>query len=315
MKVSEKIWEGFLELRSSTSSKNEIIGWTYYKSKFQSHDNVTSLFSSESSAILIKPEVVIDYFQPDWETINLPFENLKLIFSKSLSTDIVHSLKMYWALSVMHLINQEKPFVIAHIAASLDGKMATHNGDSKWIGNQENLIHSHRLRALVDGILIGANTVKNDLPSLNVRHVKGQNPTRLVLSNHSKDFSGLQKVKDTRTFLVRDESFDNCPDGNCFDEIIFYKGEDNVQKVSALFKKLYAKGIHSIMIEGGSETISNLFHSQGIDVMQVHYAPIIIGSGKCIVDLPFVDRISDASSLSNPLWTPMGDSFMVTACV
>ena len=257
--------------------------------------------------------MVIDCVRQGWNSTILPFDGLKLLYDSTLSTDVVDMLKLYCPLSIMHYYERKKPFVIVHVAASLDGKMATHLGDSKWIGNQENLVHSHRLRALVDAVLVGAHTVKNDEPSLNVRHVKGENPTRLVISNHSKDFTGLKEIEDIKTFLVREECYKIEEIYGRFDEIIYYTGEDKEEKVRDLMHELYDKGIKTILIEGGSETISNLFSSGGVDIFQIHYAPIILGSGKGIVDLPLIERISDASSLKDPFWTQVGDSFMITA--
>jgi len=95
-------------------------------------------------------------------------------------------------------ISGDVPFTMVHMAVSLDGKIATVNGHSKWIGNEQNLNHAHRLRAILDGILIGSGTVKTDSPTLNVRRVTGQSPTRFVLSNVSQDFSQLQKLESFR---------------------------------------------------------------------------------------------------------------------
>ena len=311
----EEIWEALLKLRGFQKEDKQVLGWSFYNNTFQCHYSVESLLSSNSSALLVRSNIVSDSIKPDWNSIHLPFEDLQLFHDNSLKLEIVNMLKLYCPLSVMHFYEREKPFIIVHVAASLDGKMATHTGDSKWIGNQENLIHSHRLRALVDGILVGAHTVLNDKPSLNVRHVTGQNPTRLVISNHSKDFSGLKEVADIRTFLVREECYKKDEKHDCFDDIIYFTGENKQKKLEGLMQELYGKGIKSILVEGGSETISSVFNSEGVDVFQVHYAPIILGSGKGIVDLPLIDRIADASALKKSFWTPIGDSFMVTAAL
>jgi len=306
-----------LELRKHPEGDKQVVGWSFGKQKFICHYCINSLKSSDANALLIRANInmVLDGARSDWNSILLPFEDLTLVYDNSLPTDIVDMLKLYCPLSVMHFYKRDKPFVIVHVAASLDGKMATHSGDSKWIGNQENLVHSHRLRAIVDGVLVGACTVKNDKPSLNVRHVKGENPTRLVISNHSKDFSGLKEIADIKTFLVREENHKSEDITDLFDKIIYYSGNNKEEKVEALMHELYEKGIKSILIEGGSETISSLFCSGGVDVFQVHYAPIILGSGKGIVDLPIIDRISDASSLKHSFWTKVGDSFMITAAL
>jgi len=92
-------------------------------------------------------------------------------------------------------IQNHKTYVISHFAQSLDGKIATNSGHSKWIGNEQNLIHAHRMRALCNGILIGANTLKKDKPMLTVRHVEGDDPVKIVLCNSCQDFIELRKDK------------------------------------------------------------------------------------------------------------------------
>ena len=74
-----------------------------------------------------------------------------------------------------------RPFVTLKLAASLDGRTAAPDGSSQWITGHEARVDVHRLRAEVDGILVGAGTVRADNPSLDVRHVYGTNPTRVVL--------------------------------------------------------------------------------------------------------------------------------------
>jgi len=315
MVSQEEIWDALLKLRRFQSDERQVIGWSFCEHGFTCHHSMTSLLTCNPKALLVRSSIVVQCMGKGWNSIILPFEDLKLLYKSSLSKEVVDMLKLYSPLSVMHFYKREKPFVIVHVAASLDGKMATHLGDSKWIGNQENLIHSHRLRALVDGILVGAQTVKNDKPSLNVRHVKGENPTRLVISNHSKDFSGLREIEGTKTFLVREECYKKEDKYDCFDEVIYFAGGSEAKKVDGLLQGLYDKGIETILIEGGSETISSVFNSGEVDVFQVHYAPIILGSGKGIVDLPLIDKISDASALKHSFWTQVGDSFMVTAAL
>lgn len=315
MKFQEEIWGALLKLRKFQKIEKEVIGWSYSNLEFRCHYSTTSLLSSDSSIVLIRSNTnsTLDCVRPDWSSVRLPFEDLKLLYNNSLSVETIDMLKLYLPLSVMHFYNRTKPFVIVHVAASLDGKIATQSGDSKWIGNPENLIHSHKLRALVDGVLIGACTVKNDEPTLNVRHVKGENPTRLIISNHSKDFSGLKKVDNTKTILIREECYKKENQHDCFDEIIYYTGNNKKEKIEHLMLELHNKGVKTILIEGGSETISNILCTSNVNIFQVHYAPIILGSGKSIVELPLIERISEASSLSHPFWTKIGDSFMVTA--
>ena len=81
------------------------------------------------------------------------------------------------------LINADpsRPFVVAQLGQSLDGRIATPTGESRWINKDEALDHVHRIRANVDAVLVGVGTVVADDPILNVRRVPGRNPARVVI--------------------------------------------------------------------------------------------------------------------------------------
>src|SRR5437867_983279 len=74
-----------------------------------------------------------------------------------------------------------RPVTVGHLGQSLDGFIATHAGESRWVTGQENVLHSHRLRALCDAVVVGAGTVAADDPRLTTRLVPGPNPLRVVL--------------------------------------------------------------------------------------------------------------------------------------
>ena len=72
-------------------------------------------------------------------------------------------------------------YVLGRIAQSLDGRIATTSGASHWISGQEDIVHTHRLRALFDAVVVGAGTVRADDPQLTTREVEGPSPVRVVL--------------------------------------------------------------------------------------------------------------------------------------
>ena len=85
--------------------------------------------------------------------------------------------------SPSHARRAQRSFTVSHFAQSLDGRVATDFGDSRQIGCAENLVHAHRMRALCDGILIGATTLRVDRPALNVRYAEGPDPARIVVGS------------------------------------------------------------------------------------------------------------------------------------
>jgi diaminohydroxyphosphoribosylaminopyrimidine deaminase/5-amino-6-(5-phosphoribosylamino)uracil reductase len=192
--------------------------------------------------------------------------------------------------------HENRFFITAHFAQSIDGRIATHCGDSQWIGNKANLIHAHRLRALHDGILVGANTVRRDRPNLTVRHCDGRNPVRVVLAGRrtidEEAFSGLSG--DTPTWVLSTLSRDGGSAKGV--EWITLAGSPSAHiiNVSEIIRCLRQRGLQSLMIEGGSYTVSQFLAAGEVNELEIHVAPIVLGSGISSLNLPEIDRLRDA---------------------
>jgi riboflavin-specific deaminase-like protein len=172
----------------------------------------------------------------------------------------------------------------------LDGKICTLSGKSKWISNEDNLDHCHRLRALADAVLVGGGTVKADSPQLTVRRVKGKNPKRIFWSNTLHHYN-LEKLEEVETILIAHKAaYDEIPEG--VNRLIEYEDKEN--PMTEVLTKLKELDIHLLFLEGGSYTITKFHEAQVIDIMQVHIAPIIFGSGKNAFDLEPIDEISES---------------------
>jgi diaminohydroxyphosphoribosylaminopyrimidine deaminase / 5-amino-6-(5-phosphoribosylamino)uracil reductase len=165
-----------------------------------------------------------------------------------------------------HFMKYKRPFVIAKWAMTIDGKIATKN-DSKWISCNESRDHVQDLRNSVDAILIGANTAKIDNPSLNVRKkgfAKERQPHKFILGKNldslSKD-SNLFKYNPDKTHLINTD--------NNFDLI-------------KLLEKMGEMGITSLLVEGGSFTLSKFLEKNLINKFYCYIAPKFIAGNDSI---------------------------------
>lgn len=203
----------------------------------------------------------------------------------------------------------EIPFTCVHIAQTIDGKIATPTGKSKWIGNQENLIHSHRIRALVDAILIGGNTFRIDKPLLNVRLVKGEDPIKVIVANSTL---ALETLSVGKTLLMSTTDLDYCelPEET---EVIVVKNEAGWIDSKNLLMELKKKGIHSVLIEGGSQTIRKFIEENTLSRIEFHIAPLLFGSGLNGIELEEINELSGAIHLKNPTYYKIGNAMMTVS--
>ncbi len=211
----------------------------------------------------------------EWSTI-LEYKT-KMSYSPNICDQSSLASEYYKIITAASTNEKKRPLIFAHIAQTLDGRIACENGDSKWIGNEENLRHAHRMRAICDAVMVGKNTVVADDPQLTVRHVSGSNPIKLFLEGHSTEGQHYKKVC-------------NLIDGPQELEIDWRKLPDLLDDLGAL-------GIRSIYLEGGGKTISYFLEKGLVDHIQVHIAPIILGSGRPSFTLPALERISHALKL------------------
>ncbi len=172
----------------------------------------------------------------------------------------------------------DRPFVVAQLGQSLDGRIATLTGESQWINRDSALDHVHRLRAAVDAVIVGVGTVVADNPKLNVRRVNGRNPARVVI-----DPSGRAPAEATclagsgSRRIVVTASDAAYPEGV---EVIRLSRENGNLPPASIVTGLWNLGLKSFLIEGGARTVSMFLDAGAIDRLHVLVAPVILGSGK-----------------------------------
>lgn len=184
-----------------------------------------------------------------------------------------------------------RPLVFVHLAQSLDGCIATHCGRSQWITGEPDLVHTHRLRALSDAVLVGARTVEADDPRLTVRRCAGRDPLRVVLDPSAR-LSGELHVLDGAAPTLLVSTLDApCPPGV---ERLVLPSEDGVIDPVRLLAALYARGLRRILVEGGGVTAARLLQAGCVDRLHLTIAPVLIGGGRRAIPLPLADTLDRA---------------------
>ncbi len=171
------------------------------------------------------------------------------------------------------------PFVTLKYAQSLDGRIATRTGHSKWISSEESLVFAHKLRAINDAVIVGRKTLIVDNPKLTTRMVNGPNPIRRVLSASGK--MPLNKAvfidSDSPTYVATlAGSIRNSR--NDF-QVIPVRGGSKGIVIKDLLSRLAKMGIMTVLVEGGSETLTSFLSQKAADKIVICIAPILIGKG------------------------------------
>lgn len=191
-------------------------------------------------------------------------------------------------------------WVIGQLGQSLDGRIATPSGASRYINGEDGLIHLHRLRAVADAVVVGAGTAVEDNPRLTVRRVAGRQPVRVVVDRRDRlppDHHLLADGEAPTLHLVAGDAIPEraipCPETGvtrirCLDPERGTIDPDRVLAVLACF------GLRCVFVEGGGRTVSAFLNAGRLDRLHVMVAPMIIGSGYPAFTLPEIDRLRDA---------------------
>lgn len=185
------------------------------------------------------------------------------------------------------------PLVVAQLGQSLDGRIATATGASKYISGFEALKHLHRLRAEVDAVLIGVGTLIADDPALTVRHVEGRDPVRVVIDPDGRGPHDAQILTDGRAdvvFIVKPGV--SAPAGARRLELS--AAPDGRFTPAAIIDALRGIGLGRVLVEGGADTLARFLDAEAIDLLHVLVAPIILGSGKAGFSLAPIDQLDEA---------------------
>ena len=214
-------------------------------------------------------------------------------------------------------LTRRPDFVIGQLGQSLDGRIATVSGRSHYITGPEDIRRLHRLRALVDAVVVGANTVALDDPELTVREVEGENPVRVVLDPDGRLEQDLQFFSDgaARTLVVRHASTSTSPSWTPSDDPLAPEvlnlptsGPEGFEP-GAVLEALGARGLRRVLVEGGGVTVSRFLEAGLLDRLHLTVAPILMGSGRPGITLPPIETL-DQSLRARCRHVPMGDDLL-----
>lgn len=189
---------------------------------------------------------------------------------------------------------QDGCLVIGRLAQTLDGRIATAGGSSQWIGGRGDILHTHRLRALCDAVLVGAGTVAHDDPRLTTREVEGSSPVRVVLDPRRRLPATHRLFTDggPATLLACRAGVAGGPHQGQAEVLPLPHDGDGID-LGALLHVLHGRGLSRIFVEGGGLTVSRFLAAGLLDRLHVTVAPIILGSGRAAFTLPEAVRIAD----------------------
>jgi len=219
------------------------------------------------------------------------------------------------------------PFVTAKFAMSLDGKIATRNGDSKWISGEEARKCVHNLRYTSDAIMVGVNTVLTDDPLLTARCCGGKGgtvrkqPLRVIVDSKGRTPLTARLFGEPGAILLA-QSKAVVPDGKgslarAGADLLALPARDGLVDLEELLKTLGKREITSVLVEGGATLLGSLFDNRLVDKVVAFIAPVIIGGegAKTAVAGRGIDRVADSLKLERVSVARIGEDVMISGYV
>ena len=223
----------------------------------------------------------------------------------------------------MKYIKTSRPFVLMKYAMSLDGKISTATGKSKWISCEKSRRDVHKLRNNLSAIMVGINTVIKDNPMLNCRIEGGNDPIRIIVDSNLRiplDSKIVNTSNNISTIVATTHKADKdkiklLEERNV--EVIVAKEKDGRVDITSLIDKLGEKKIDSILLEGGSEINFSCLQEGIVDKVRIYIAPKILGgnNAKGAVGGRGVSEIIDSFNIENIDISTIGSDIVVEGYV
>ena len=219
-------------------------------------------------------------------------------------------------------MTEHRPYITVKVAQSLDGKIATSSGHSRWISGPEARKLAHRLREEVDAVLVGVNTVLKDNPLLLARpngRLSQQQPKRFVLDRYLRTSPGSKIVKSTHlspvTIVIGKDVSSRKTSSFRHTKVQFLKVRARGDRIDLkeFLRNLAEREVAHLLIEGGGTLIGEAFEKKVVDELYVFIAPKIIGGKEAptAVEGKGISRVIEAFSLKQMSWRQMGQDLLI----
>ncbi|MFW6284725.1 MAG: bifunctional diaminohydroxyphosphoribosylaminopyrimidine deaminase/5-amino-6-(5-phosphoribosylamino)uracil reductase RibD [Desulfosalsimonas sp.] len=220
----------------------------------------------------------------------------------------------------IHYIQTRRPFVVLKSAATLDGKIATRTGDSKWVTGPAARARVHQMRNCCDAILVGVNTVTADDPSLTTRleNTTGRDAVRVILDTRLS-MPGTAKMLSQKssapTVIAASENADPQKAAGLEKagaRILSLPEKNDRVDLEALMEKLGQMNITSLLVEGGGRVAASFLQNRLVDKICFFYAPKILGGdGMGICSGPGPQMMSSAICITDMEIEQIGDDILI----
>ncbi len=291
------IWESILLIKEQAAIRNE---WPETISLWVRGDYGISWNEEDKSA-----DAIIRCNTETKSCLDEGFLVIDLPSSSTLTHEETTLLQLYvpYTMLCVESNRNQRCMAVSHFAQTLDGRIATSTGDSKWIGNEENLVHAHRMRALSDAILIGSRTLHIDNPRLNVRKVAGKSPVKVIIGGDKLAIDDYKAIDNSTIMFCQNHQHVDIANKVALTKVTAFDTQD-------ILKALFERGLHSVYIEGGACTTSHFLQQRTLDQVQLHISPKILGSGVSSFAFDGIFNMSDAIDFKQGRFVPIGSDVM-----
>ncbi|MBI2314757.1 bifunctional diaminohydroxyphosphoribosylaminopyrimidine deaminase/5-amino-6-(5-phosphoribosylamino)uracil reductase RibD [Candidatus Daviesbacteria bacterium] len=205
---------------------------------------------------------------------------------------------------------KNRPFIVLKFAASLDGKIATYTGDSRWITNEKARLYARNLRGQYQAILAGINTILADNPNLGTRIKGKKDPIRIILDAELKIPLNAQVLRDNNVIIATTTKANKSKQAQLEKKGVTVWLFDQIT-INKILSKLKEETIISILVEGGGQTLGEFVDAKIIDKVYAFHAPLIIGGEKAIsIGRQGASTIKQALHLQNVIFKRFEDNLL-----